>query len=206
MAIMDGIYEEPVNQGLRGILKEYEAAAYKDLTLPQTNYFLGKFVKRVKKAYRKLATAVSTSQTAYPDLEYCKEDVCKIVEQVWKRKIYFRIFHKGVTDMNELKEAALYSFWILKLQPFYINGQVCSKSKLNTTIALYILMSGLFTYTDGMNKKEVARAKNEPAYKSRKFKYNLTPSKIPELHYSFKYRDWSKEALMDLTESLVIIE
>jgi hypothetical protein len=32
---------------------------------------------------------------------------------------------------------------------------------------------------------------------------NLSEKSIQALYYSFRYRDWSKEAMMDLAESIV---
>jgi len=183
---------------------------YEPLTHPQVNYLVGKFIKRVQEIYKNILTFQDFDFNV-DDLKWCINDVIKVIEQVWKRKIYFRIFHAGVKEMNELKEAALHSFWILKLQPFFLRdgkyGIIDSASRLNATIALYILINGLTVYVKEMNKREDARATSiSPEQKKRYFKFNLNDSIIENLLYSFQIRDWSKESVMDLCESLVIIE
>jgi len=48
---------------------------------------------------------------ALDDIEYSEDTVQKIIDLVYKRKIYFQVFH-GVDEINELKEISLYCFWI----------------------------------------------------------------------------------------------
>ncbi|MDR2727999.1 MAG: hypothetical protein LBB56_02615 [Chitinispirillales bacterium] len=199
---MTTVYEEEIEKQLHDILERYKDSTYKDLSVNQINYLFSKFVDHVKKSY--------SYYTSNQELDWCKNDVLKTVEQVWKRKIYFRIFHNGVTEMNELKEVSLYCFWILKLQPFFLRGEYLgntdSTSRFNAAIALRVLIHGLKIYSNNMNKKEADEAKRNPQHKKQIFKPNINKSMVYNLHYSFHIRDWSKEALMDLCESLIIVE
>jgi hypothetical protein len=119
------------------------------------------------------------------NISYCEETLFDIIELVWKRKIYFQVFH-NVNGLNELKEASLYCFWVLKLQPFLWLTTDKQNYQLNARIALWIFTNGLHFYATQKGKK-----------------INLSNDAIQNMYYSFRYRDWSKEALMDSAESLV---
>lgn len=132
----------------------------------------------------------------------CDASIFKIMEQVRRRQLYFHIYH-DTEGMNELKEAALYSFWILKLQPFYWKGECEEKPgyELNAKIALRIFTRGLTCYAadktveaqkEGLHKTYAANLKDKAA--------------LDRLEYSFCFRDLSKEAMMDLAESMIIEE
>jgi len=43
------------------------------------------------------------------DVFVCDYTMFEIIERVWKRKIYFQVFH-NVNGLNELKETSLYCF------------------------------------------------------------------------------------------------
>ena len=124
------------------------------------------------------------------DIEYCEDTVQKIIDLVYKRKIYFQVFH-GVDEINELKEISLYCFWMLKLQPFYWakkgRGLDDSNYKLNVKFALGIFLRGMRFYA-----------------KQKGHSVNISEGLINDLCYSFAFRDWSKEAIMDLAQSLII--
>ncbi|MDR2584090.1 MAG: hypothetical protein LBC75_11465 [Fibromonadaceae bacterium] len=118
----------------------------------------------------------------FKEVSFREETLLEIIELVWKRKIYFQVFH-DLKDLNELKEASLYCFWILKLQPF---EWLKENYQLNVLIALNIFIGGLCLYVKEKENKEI----------------NFPEDVLKNLYYSFRYRDWSKEALMDLAESL----
>jgi hypothetical protein len=181
---------DPINKQLDDILGVYKAVAYKDLRHEHVKYFVDKFVNYSAKVHKAIFRDLIPD---IPALNFSDDSVSTIVTQVWKRKIYFRVYHDGVRSMNEIKEAALYAFWILKLQPFFTDDSNLT-NKLNTKIALAHLLGGVLAFTKEMNKKNSAE----------KYGVNFDDSTIIELYYSFKYRDWSKEALMDMGERLVI--
>jgi hypothetical protein len=95
------------------------------------------------------------------------------------------VFH-NVNGLNELKEASLYCFWILKLQPFLWLTTDKPNYQLNARIALWIFTFFLHFYATQKGKK-----------------INLSNDAIQNMYYSFRYRDWSKEALMDSAENLI---
>ena len=109
--------------------------------------------------------------------------IAEIIERVEKRRIYFHIFHNGM-KLGELNEFALYCFWILKLTPF--NYQSMQNNELNAKIALKLFLNAIRIVADG-----------------RKLRVNLKSEIVQELYYSFRYRDLSKEAIMNLAESLI---
>ncbi len=65
-------------------------------------------------------------------LAVSNECVIDIIDLVEKRRVYFHIFH-GI-EMSEWNEAALYCFWILKLQPFY---EIPQKGRVNNQALSY---------------------------------------------------------------------
>jgi len=132
----------------------------------------------------------------------CPDTVGNIIEQVRRRTLYFHIYHEP-NGLNEAKETALYTFWMLKLQPFYwgsSKGKRCSvlpcpNHLLNTSIAISFFIRGLHFYASKKSKKE-----------GRRYQFNITDPAIQGWKHSFVYRDISKEALMDLAESLIVCE
>ncbi len=133
------------------------------------------------------------------EIGVCENVVIKIIDLVRKRHLYFHIYH-DISDLNELKEAALYSFWILKLQPFYWEKQSEDRTnyELNAKAALSFFISGLKLYADKKTKNSKIDGTNII------FDPNLSSDVVKNLYYTFRFRDWSKEALMDLAESLII--
>jgi hypothetical protein len=107
----------------------------------------------------------------------------EIIERVEKRRIYFHIYYNGC-KMGELNEGALMCFWIIKLNPFYLNG--VSINILNAKIALCLFLNVLHYHTQKEN-----------------IKLNITEKMINDIYYAFRFRDLSKEAIMILTESLI---
>jgi hypothetical protein len=134
--------------------------------------------------------------------------VAEIVERVRMRKLYFYIYHSidDINSVDEIKITALYVFWILKLHPFFWKDGYTSKGsksgyEINAKVALNLFLSGINLYADEKTMRSVACGGNDG------YKISITqctPAVLNELYYSFCYRDWSKEALMDFAKSLVI--
>jgi len=118
--------------------------------------------------------------------------ILDIVDMVERRRIYYHIFHKSADedgtlrsmDMSECKEIALYSYWILKLQPFLMhrNGKFHARqgNEVNAIIAYRLLVNTV----SAINKS---------------FPFGTFAS----LLHSFRYHDISKEALIALCECLL---
>jgi len=156
------------------------------------------------------ATDLLKGEIEKTNLTYEKDVIIEIVERVRMRKLYLYIYHDIMPpdDSNELKEAALYAFWILKLHPFrwkteYQGSRECPMSnyELNARVALGFFLRGLRLYADG--KTQLAKE----AGQNNSFIVSVERSSsevIQNLYYSFRYRDWSKEALMDMAEGMII--
>ena len=86
--------------------------------------------------------------------------------------------------MGELNEGALICFWILKLMPF--KHASIPNALLNTKIA-YTFFINILYYEAAKKKKRV----------------NIKSKLIENTLYAFQYRDFSKEAIMVLAESLL---
>lgn len=140
---------------------------------------------------------------------FCEKTILKIIDQARKRKLYFYIYHKieHLDNLSELKEIALYSFWILKLQPFYWVKEANKKPnyELNAKIALNFFTRGLQLYLVRKNKNNTAKLNSHllmDGIEHMKDEEHI----LGKLYYSFRFRDWSKESLMDLAESSVFEE
>ena len=105
-----------------------------------------------------------------------------IIERVDERKDYYYYFHK-IDNMSELKEVALTGFWLVKLKPFRMEDPLSDLySWENENFALYLILSILH--------KELPRRGHKFKLPSEQFMKNV--------RYSLKYRDISKEAMIDL--------
>jgi hypothetical protein len=124
------------------------------------------------------------------------ENVCiqrtllpRIILRVDKREGYFRIFHDQ-TQINEIKQASLVAYWILKLKPFMINTKDPEKShrycRINEGFAAFYLLSAF---------KQCSK-KNGTIVR------NLSERLVDELMYAFTYWDLSKESGILIAESI----
>jgi len=110
-----------------------------------------------------------------------------IIDLVERRRVYFHVFH-GL-EMSEWNEAALYCFWIAKLQPFADvpapNSKARQSNDVNASIAVRLL----------------CRVANK--LRSKKGKARIENLNISNLIHSFRFRDISKESVMALLEVLI---
>jgi len=118
---------------------------------------------------------------------YINAPVKILIGRVEKRKIYFHVFHK--LKMDELNEAALYCFWILKLQPFKHRDENYDNHNLNVRIALFFLLQVACKYA-----------------KQENYTVGITSKGINNLYYAFGYHDLSKEAIMALARTIVVFK
>ncbi len=110
------------------------------------------------------------------------ESIKDVISRVDKRKYYFKVFHKDM-KLSEYKETALYCFWILKLRPFWINGNGFQAEKINEKFCLHMVLCLLKKYNNLFNAKD-----------------GIDIKYANELIYSFRFRDLSKEALILMLE------
>ncbi len=91
--------------------------------------------------------------------------------------------------MSEWNEAALYCFWIAKLQPFADvpppNTKTRQSNDINSTIAVRLLCRAA---------NNIRRLNGKP---------KLEKMNISNLIHSFRYRDISKESIMAILEVMI---
>ena len=113
----------------------------------------------------------------------------RIIIRIDKREGYFMIFHEQ-TRINEIKQAALMAYWILKFKPFMINTKDPDKShkyrRINEGFAAFYLLSACKQYA-----KKQGYSVNE-----------MSDHLINELMYAFTYWDISKEASILIAETI----
>jgi len=128
-------------------------------------------------------------ETDIPRNRLSMSDSCmiKIIDLVERRRVYFHVFH-GL-EMSEWNEAALYCFWIAKLQPFSDvpppNVKPRQANEVNAAIAVRLL----------------CRVANN--IRSARGKGKMENLNISNLIHSFRYRDISKESVMSLLEVMI---
>jgi hypothetical protein len=109
-----------------------------------------------------------------------------IIIRVDKRKAYYQYFHN--MEINECKEAALYAYWILKLQPFTITDVKYSKMTdachINELFVIYLV--GFILENTGRIRRTT----------------NIKDSYSRFLEYSFRFRNFSIDSFLVLIESI----
>ncbi len=113
-------------------------------------------------------------------------DMLETIIRVDKRRVYYQFYHR--MEIDELKHAALYVYWILKLRPFVMTDHRYAHKKeycdINEMFSLYLIMLTLA----GTHRLTIPLAGDEPEFK--------------DLRYSFRYRNISIDAMVVLVESL----
>ena len=123
------------------------------------------------------------------------DTVMSIIARVDQRRKYFIDYHK--LEMSEFKEAALNSFWYIKLHPLNITPREFVQNRpdiygsINEKLALYII---LITLRAALKAKHLSTNRLDA----------LPTNYIDELVYSFTHRDISKEAMIMLVESMAV--
>ncbi len=112
-----------------------------------------------------------------------------IFTRVDKREGYFAIYHNQ-TKINEIKQAALVVYWILKLRPFMYTGVspalVKQFRRINEGFSMYYLFGVIKACAKTLNH-DFKRPSDEL---------------VDELMYAFSYWDISKEAMIQIAETL----
>ncbi len=138
--------------------------------------------------FNRFQTIIKVPDDAIIDSDWSK--LSHIAQRIEKRRVYYRIFHKGV-KLSELRQAALLAYWISKKKPFQCafndNGTITHPELglINEDFATYIVYLGLKAYADENN----CVVSDFEA--------------IPErLRYALNNWDLSKEALMLCIEGM----
>lgn len=119
-----------------------------------------------------------------------------ILQRVEKRRQYFQYFHNGM-EINEVKQAALVAYWILKFRPFSYRSdkqndfmqelELTEQYKaLNERFAFFYILSACRKGADILDFQ------------------CQSPSNalVSEVIYAFKYWDLSKEAVILIAETI----
>lgn len=149
-----------------------------DVLMDKSNSLLSQF--------QKYAVAVGLSP----------EEICiqravlpRIILRVDKREGYFVVFHEG-TQINEIKQAALTAYWILKLRPFSIQSddpqRLHQYSRINEGFAAFYMFSACkqCAQENGVTPRNISEHLRE------------------EIMYAFTYWDLSKEAIILIAETI----
>ena len=109
--------------------------------------------------------------------------------RVDKRKDYYIIFHD--TKLNEVREAALTAFWILKFKPFLVTKHEEDQKELNINcgFAAYLILSAVREFICRKYGGDKTFSINDEEY-------------LQRFRYSLKYWDLSKESMMMIAETL----
>ena len=115
--------------------------------------------------------------------------VPRIILRVDKREGYFVVFHEG-TRINEIKQAALMVYRILKFKPFAVKAtdpnSLKKYSRINESFALFYLLSACKQYSVESNHTTA----------------EMSERLCNELLYAFSYWDLSKESLILIAETI----
>lgn len=128
---------------------------------------------------QKIEEEVSVQRTLLPT----------IFTRVDKREGYFAVYHNQ-TSINEIKQAALVCYWILRFRPFLVSSRNPEISKrtcrINEGFAMFYLLGTI---------RQSAKARNHVFTRP-------SDALINELRYAFSYWDLSKEAVILIAETL----
>lgn len=115
----------------------------------------------------------------------------RIILRVDKREGYFTVFHEK-TNINEIKQAALVAYWILKFRPFMVTGVKSpmrqeSFRRINEGFAFFYILSAC---------EETAKSKGISLNK------DISKRLRKEIMYAFTYWDLSKESMIMIAETI----
>lgn len=131
--------------------------------------------------------SINDSTLSDSDVFINQRMLAEIVERVSKRKYYYEIFHQ-LLHISELKETALYVFWIVKLKPFTIineNSPLCAS--VNELFSLHLIIS-IFEKVSADSKVSNYTYPNKAL--------------LSDFVYGLKYQDFTKESLIVYIEVL----
>lgn len=111
----------------------------------------------------------------------------RIILRVDKRKDYFLRYHEN-THINEIKQAALMAYWIIKFKPFMVNASLERFHKyrrINEGFAAFYILSAF----------------SQCAIETNSLVGEPSPQLVKELMYALTYWDLSKESFILIAET-----
>ena len=110
---------------------------------PPSNHALEVELQGIRFLFQKFCSAFEL------DISKFHVDEHKIIEaiiRVDQRKLHYKMYHKG-TCINELKEAALLGYWLIRYKPLiYDNVGLFVVGNYNEIFALYLMFSVIAEY------------------------------------------------------------
>lgn len=170
-------------------------SGYKQLPESEINTILKEFDEKIKDFIG--ITMPNDGTMDYGDgIEYtvCVLDFIDIILRVDKRKHYFKIFHD--MECNEVKIAALFAYWIVKLRPIMITDQRYKdddnyNNRINELFAIHYLISA----ANGLGR---IKLDGEPGGLA----LRLNNPFIKRLWYSFRFRNITIDSIIVLADAL----
>lgn len=148
------------------------------ILMKKSNKLVEQFVKYAK-AIQLVPTEVGIQRALLP----------RIILRVDKREGYFMVFHNG-TQINEIKQAALIAYWIMKFKPFMINTDNPERAhryaRINEGFAAFYILSACKQY----------------AKENHCTMHDVSVRLKDELMYAFTYWDLSKESVILTAETI----
>ena len=170
-------------------MMRYEPQTYYE---PPTN----EEIKLIVDSFDKLFKATYTEQgKSISNIKVNKNIISEIEIRVHQRAAYYEFFHRF--KMNEIKEAALRSYWILKYRPFSHRAELTpdKDEDENVFFAFWSLISTL----SGIIRIDFL--KMNP--KGEKFKEVKIPKPlIKSAFHTFRECDMSKESMIEYANTL----
>lgn len=145
--------------------------------------------KKTNKLVKEFIKYAKSQNLSRKEVKIQRDLLPYVIVRVDKRKKYFLTFHEG-TKINEIKQAALTAYWILKFRPFRFYSSDPARAhknfRLNEGFALFYILSACM-----QRAKKKGFVPTEPTKK-------LTD----EIMYGFTYWDLSKEAVILIAETI----
>jgi hypothetical protein len=127
----------------------------------------------------------------FSESDFCVDEslIVRCFVRVDQRKLHYRMYHDG-TVINELKEAALLSYWINHYKPIArIKPSICTVDTFNAMFAIYLVMSIITAYRSA---KKIPRIK-------------ITDEIFHDLRYTIGERNMSYDSMVLLVETLACV-
>jgi len=170
-------------------------SGYKQLPNNEIGLLLKEFDEKIKDFIR-ITIPNDGGETYSNNIQYavCVLDLIDVILRVDKRKYYFKVFHD--MDCNEVKIAALFAYWIVKLRPIMITDPKYKETdgynnKINELFAVHLIISA----SNGMGRVKID---NEPGGISLK----LNNPFIKRLWYSFRFRNITIDSIIVLADAI----
>jgi hypothetical protein len=123
-------------------------------------------------------------------------DMLDIILRVDKRISYFKYFHN--MNCNEVKRAALYAYWIVKLRPIIVTDpRYADENGYNNMINELFAVHYLFCALNGMERIKLKTWDGPDGVE-----LTLDNPFIKRLVYSFRFRNISIDAIIVLADAI----